>query len=404
MIPSSRFTCGVCHSLDLFPSISFGEQPPSNRFIDAASNFTVAEERHPLSLGYCGQCGTIQLVERMPIAAFRPRYDWLVYNEPEGHLDQVSKKLAALIADKTARFIGITYKDQSILNRMAHLGFTNSICLGEADLSYPIRPFGLETIQSVLSDVSVIQRLQQTRGPADVLLARHVVEHATDASEFIQSLRGLLAPGGCMVLELPDSERFFDAGNHAFIWEEHITYFTAGSVMQLAQYLGADVVDLTRYAYPFEDSLVVVLRFGENNSTGTERQSADPLVSKAKLEKFAAELDASRDRWRSKINALRNKGDKVAVFGGGHLAAKFINFYGLADLIDCVVDDHPCKQGMFMPGSALPICSSNDLASRGINTCISTLSPESETRVRIKLSEFFRSGGVFVPAFFGRSL
>ncbi len=404
MTTGPRFTCGVCHSIDLRPSLSFGEQPPSNRFIDAASNFKADEERYLLSLGYCGQCGTMQLVERMPIAAVRPRYDWLVYNEPEGHLDQVSKKLADLIADKAARFIGITYKDQSTLDRMARLGFTNSVCIGEADLNCPIRPFGLETIQGVLSDVSVVSRLQQTYGRADVMLVRHIVEHATDASEFVQSLKGLLAPGGLMVFELPDSEGFLNAGNHAFIWEEHISYFTAASVKQLAQYVGADVIDLARYVYPFEDSLVVVLRFGEKSSTVAEPQPADPLVSKAKLDGFAAEFEVSRSRWRSQINALRDKGEKVAVFGGGHLAAKFINFYGLADLIDCVIDDHPRKQGMFMPGSGLPICSSTDLASRGIGTCISTLSPESETKVRIKLSEFFGSGGIFVPAFSGRSI
>lgn len=399
MTTSAHFICGVCHSGDLRCSLSFDEQSPSNRFVESAITSPTAIECYRLSLGYCEKCGTIQLVERMPITAVRPRHDWLVYNEPEGHLDEVAGKLADLVGDITARFIGVTYKDQSTLDRMARLGFANTACISEADLKCPVKPFGLETIQDVLSNGSTVSRLQQTYGRADVLLVRHIVEHATDASKFVQSLRGLLAPGGYMVFELPDSERILSVGNHAFIWEEHISYFTATSVIQLAQAVGAQLVDLARYVYPFEDSLVVVFRFDNQSPVAIEHKPAEPLAAAAMLESFAASLGTSRNNWREQINALRNKGEKVAVFGGGHLAAKFINFYGLADLIDCVIDDHPRKQGMSMPGSGLPICSSAELASRGIRVCISTLSPESEAKVRSKLSKFFVNGGVFISAF-----
>jgi hypothetical protein len=127
--------------------------------------------------------------------------------------------------------------------------------------------------------------------------------------------------------------------------------------------------------------------------------SGEARSAGAVLADFALGLDISRDKWRTELTALIAEGEKIAVFGGGHLAAKFINFYGVTDLIDCVIDDHPLKQGMAMPGSALPICPSSELGARRIRVCISTLSPESEVKVRVKLAVFFSNGGIFIPAF-----
>ena len=51
-----------------------------------------------------------------------------------------------------------------------------------------------------------------------------------------------------------------------------------------------------------------------------------------------------------------------------------------------------------MPGSNIEILPSDHLKHREIKVCISTLSPESEEKVRTKLPDYFASGGVFLPA------
>ena len=107
----------------------------------------------------------------------------------------------------------------------------------------------------------------------------------------------------------------------------------------------------------------------------------------------------AKSEWRDLLQKYRNQGHLLAVFGAGHLAVKWINFLCLSDLIDCVIDDNPNKTGMYMPGSKLPILPSGTLYDREIKVCISTLSPESEVKVRTKLSRYFEEGGIFIPAF-----
>ena len=393
--------CVVCAAVGLRTALAFGAQPPSNRFLAGDNNPQPVEERYPVSLGICAQCSTIQLVERMPLDAVRPRYDWLVYNEPEGHLDEVADTLSGLAGiNRSSRFLGVTYKDKSTLDRMAAKGCMHTACVDEQGLNSPHAPFGLETIQDILSQPAAVARVKDIYGTADVLLARHIVEHAASASRFIKALRALLAPGGYMLLELPDSERVFRANNYPFIWEEHISYFTGASVAQLAAAVGAELVWLGRYPYAFEDSLIVVLRFPEGGAA--QARCAGPRKDHAAehmLAAFGNGFAAARQRWRQELQALRARGEKVAVFGAGHLAVKFINFFALADLIDCVIDDHPKKIGLRMPGSHLQIAASAALATRKIRTCISTLSPESELKAKAKLAGYFNAGGSFIPAF-----
>ncbi len=389
--------CTVCQATGLQSSLSFGAQPPSNRFL-SPSTADGAEETFSLSVGYCRSCQTIQLVDRMPVEAIRPRHDWIAYNEPEGHLDEVAHTIVELPGlNGASRVLGMTYKDKSTLDRLGRLGIPNGACLTGTDFGAIARPFGLETIQALLSDEAMVARLRSKYGRADVVVARHMVEHATSASQLIKALRGLVAPRGYLILEVPDSERFIRLGNHAFVWEEHLSYFTGESMHRLADEAGAEITWFGRFPYPYEDSLNVALRFDPVAGTRDTSYSRESRGPAAVLERFAESLVESRVEWRKRLKVHSRRG-KIAVFGAGHLASKFINFLELGNLIDCVIDDHPKKAGLLMPGSRLPIVPSSALADRHITMCVSTLNPESEAKVRQKLTWFFDGGGVFEPA------
>ena len=392
--------CTVCHSEKLKSSLSFGMQPPSNRFIDLVKGEGVTDECYRMSLGYCQQCATIQLVDRMPIDAMRPRYDWLTYNEPEGHLDDVAAKLMSLPGvSADSRVLGTTYKDQSTIDRLIQFGLSRDACIQEDDFGVLTYPFGLETVQNCLSEVKTVDKLKQKYGLVDLLIVRHIIEHAISAKSLLENMSKLLTPSGYMMLEMPDSAHIFHANNHAFIWEEHISYFDEDSVYKLANYAGAEVVWIGRYSYPYEDSLNFVLKFNQPAPTVVPIVEKEIQNTSEQLESFSNGLIKQTYRWKETLKSYQKQGKKVAIFGAGHLTVKLINFLQLDDLIECVIDDHPKKIGLVIPGSRLRIAPSSELEALGIKTCISTLSPESEAKVRKKLHSYFSSGGEFLSAF-----
>jgi len=347
-------------------------------------------------VGQCGGCALIQLIKPMPPAMAKSRFEWLTYNEPEGHLDDLVARLRRLPGlEFASRIVGLTYKDDSTLARFNRLGYANTYRYDPAtDFGLTDPCASLESIQGAL-DAATADRLAEHHGLADVLLVRHVLEHAHDPVAFLRAVATLVKPGGYLLFEMPDSEKFVRACDYSFIWEEHITYLCAPTLSVLIRHAKLDLHDTIVYPYPLEDSLIGIVR---NAQSDAPSQRADEALLASGAE-FARRYPEVRARLKSLLGNWRRSGKKAAIFGAGHLAAKFVNMYGLEELIDCVIDDNPNKRALLMPGSRLAIRGSADLDERAIDFCLLSLSPESEQRVRAKNQPFLDRGGRFFSIF-----
>ena len=391
---SGRQPCRACGAATTV-LVDFGPQTPSNRF--EAPEQLVAD-RHPLVVSQCDQCALIQLDNPMPPAMAKSRFEWLTYNEPEGHLDDLVSRLRKLpgLEQPEARIAGLTYKDDSTLARFNKLGYANTYRYDPAaDMGLQDPCASLESIQAALDD-SAASRLAGKHGLADLLLVRHVLEHAHDPLQFLRAASKLVKPGGHLLFEMPDCTKFIKARDYCFIWEEHITYLSAATLAGLVGNAGLSLEDTVVYPYPLEDSLVGIVR----NSPVKPLQSTpgrDALIEDGQV--FSRGFSERRTRLQALFAGWQRAGRPVAVFGAGHLAAKFINMYGLGGMIDCVIDDNSHKQSLLMPGSRLAIRGSAELESRGIKTCLLSLSPESEQKVRARNQTFMDHGGRFLSIF-----
>lgn len=387
--------CLACGSGPVDALLDFGAQPPSNRFVKAGDH---GQEAHSLIIGQCQSCALIQLLDPMSPAMVKSRFDWLTYNEPEGHLDGLVTHLCDSVGiGKDARIVGLSYKDDSTLARFNKKGYGNTFRFDlRQDLGIADPYAGLESIQQAVDD-RLTQGLVERHGQADLLLVRHVLEHAHDPVRFLRALGALVKPGGHLVLEMPDCTKFIEACDYSFVWEEHITYFSPATFSAFAQRQGYAVVELLDYAYPLENSLVGVLKVETVNGN-----RALPGVSTKELavgRRFGLEFAGRRVAVRNHLQRLRDQGQRIAVFGAGHLAAKYLNLFDLGQIIDCVIDDNPHKQGLRMPGSDLPVLGSAVLAEGKIGLCLLSLSPESEQKVLANKQDYIAAGGRFASIF-----
>ena len=392
----SATVCLGCGAVAVEGLLDFGEQPPSNRFIRIAEP---NPDVHPLSIGQCGACALVQLINAMPATMVRPRFTWLTYSEPESHLDQFVARLVRLDGiTKDSIIRGLTYLDDSTLARFNRLGCGKTLRYDlSRDFGINEECAGLETIQSIL-DEDATEKLLARHGRADLLVVRYALEHAHVPSRFLEALGSLVKPGGYLVIEVPDCTKFIGACDYSFVWEEHICYFSPVTLASFAHGNRFMIVDMLNYAHPLEDSLAVVLKA---SSVGDERVTvADNLTRELTAgRRFGKSFDGARSRIRRHLEQLHAQGKHIAVFGASHLAAKFINFFGLKDVIECVVDDNPHKQGLLMPGSQLPIVGSHVLTENKIDLCLLSLSPESEQKVLAKKQDYVAQGGRFASIF-----
>ena len=386
--------CRVCGSQNIVFMLDAGLQPVSNRYV---ANPGEKEDLFPLKFDLCRNCGMMQLAELVPAAELKPRVDWITYNEPEDHLDSMVEMLAGLKGmSADAFFLGVSFKDDTTLRRFENKGFKRTARISpQDDLGITDQGAGAETLQGRIT-APWMRKVAAARGKADMVIVRHILEHAHDLRAFLDGLKELLVSGGYVAIEVPDCSRAIARCDYTTLWEEHVVYFSPATLRRCLEEAGFSVVHFEAYPYAFEDSLVCVVTLSKE---GTADRKEDVTEALAAAEHFAAGFTGFGGSVRAALETFRRDKGRVAMFGAGHLACVYINFFGLKDVIDFVADDNPHKKGLFMPGSQVPILGSASLVGRNIKLCLLTLNPMGEEKVVGRNTDFTDKGGVFASVF-----
>jgi SAM-dependent methyltransferase len=382
--------CLSCAALLAGRRLGIGAVPPCNRF-ERAPN--AALPRIELEVTECAACGLVQLDPLPALALLTPRVDWIRYNEPDAHLDELVETLHGRLDLARTEVVGLGPFDVPLLDRLARVGAAvRSADLLSAESARPLpgrHPY-LETIQARLGD-GTAERLLQVTGSATptprLAVCRYLLEHCHDPRAALASMARVAGKGGHLLIEVPDSTKFLARCDYAFLWEEHASYFTEASLRRLFANAGLWIEALLRYAGVLDDALVVLARHGAP-AVGTEQPAPPPTPS---FDRYAAGLEHARSAY---ARVLRGANARVAVFGAGHQAVMFIHALRLVDQISYLVDDDARKQGYLAPGTQIPIVPSQAMiADPDAKICLMAVSPRTEGNVAQRCRTLLARGG-----------
>ncbi|SVD77584.1 uncharacterized protein METZ01_LOCUS430438, partial [marine metagenome] len=237
--------------------INLGLQPISNRFLKPNSNEDVPH--YPIRLMLEKDIGYIYLENPFPIKELKPRYDWLTCFEPENHLDDLVQTIIKISAISKQSIIGAySFKDDSMLRRLKNQGFHNLWRIDpRTDLGIDDNCASIETYQNEFT-IEKAQQIKKRYGNTDILIIRHVIEHAYDLPRFFKAIKSLIKADGYIVWELPDCERAISDGDCTTIWEEHVYYFTSFTFKQILQNAGFTIIHYESVPYPLENSIIAI--------------------------------------------------------------------------------------------------------------------------------------------------
>jgi SAM-dependent methyltransferase len=221
---------------------------------------------------------------------------------------------------------------------------------------------GVEVIEEFFG-AGLADRLAAAGRRADLVVANNVLGHVPDINDFVAGVARLLKDDGVATFEFPHLLRLVQENQFDTIYHEHFSYLSltsAASVFRSNGLTAFDVEELPTHG----GSLRVYAQRSDTGKREATRRLATlqaieldaGMTSTAFYTTFQAKADRVKDDFVSFLIDTRRQGKTVAAYGAAAKGNTLLNYAGVRqDLLRFVVDRNPAKQGMYMPGSRIPI-------------------------------------------------
>jgi SAM-dependent methyltransferase len=258
--------------------------------------------------------------------------------------------------------VEVACNDGYLLQHVQTLGIPCTGIEPTASTAAAARDRGIPVVQGFFG--AALGRDLAARGPrADLMAANNVLAHVPDINDFVAGFAELLAPEGVATFEFPHLLRLLDGVQFDTIYHEHFSYLSLGAVERIMDGQGLAVHRVEEL--PTHGGSLRV--FVQRRDTGRrprhdsvdallERERAAGLQSADGYRGFQARAERVRDDLVAFLIDAKRAGRSVAAYGAAAKGNTLMNFGGVRpDLVRCVADANPAKQGKFMPGSRIPI-------------------------------------------------
>ncbi len=368
--------CRSCGTPAPAPFLDLGRQPLANQLLREA-DLDREELRVPLRVFACPDCWLVQIADEVPphelfsdYVYFSSTSDAMVAHARAA----VHAHRAALGLDGDSFVVEIASNDGYLLQHCARLGIP---CLGiepAANVAAAAEERGIET-RVAFFGAALADALRTERGPADLVLGNNVFAHAPDANDFVAGLARLLAPQGRAVLEFPYALDLIERVEFDTIYHEHVFYFTLTPLLPLFERHGLAVVDVERLAIHGGSLRLSVAHAGAEAAPRVtallDEERARGVATPALYERFAADTRELCVALVKLLDELAAEGHRLAAYGASAKGSTLLNACGIGrERLAFVADRSPHKQGLFTPGTHLPIRPPEALLEEGIDRAL----------------------------------
>lgn len=279
----------------------------------------------------------------------KPQNGWSKSNEPEEHLDHVSRIIQN--EEKKLKVLCFSYKDITLANRItqgntAHTEILYDVVDGIAN-QYPE--------DSIVDQQEISKYLSGKE--YDLIIIRHYLEHFKEFQMIINTMNEFLKPNGNIYIEVPDNSLLIERKIPLYLWEQHRVYFTSDSLKSSINEIGAFVSLLHITNDSIEPSICVLVPRYDNM---TKQDKVKEFENKNKFE--IKQLEEDKDQYnKSWQKFLSRQEAEIYMYGAGHNTDRFIQFTKGHDMIYRIIDDNKDKQGKYLAGMKSPIIGQDEI-------------------------------------------
>jgi SAM-dependent methyltransferase len=345
--------------------LDFGQHPYADTFV-RPEQLHLSEPVFPLQVYLCEESGSIQLGY---VSQAEDRYNLYSYSytssnsaTARAHWDEYSSTVQGPW-NRPGMAVEIGSNDGYLISKFGTLGRKILGIDSSRAMCELAESTGVPCVNA-LFDHNVAQQVIKDHGPAHIVMANNVFNHANDPVAFAKAVASLLTQDGIFVFEVPywlsmiESGRFTD-----MVYHEHPSYFTVKSLWNLLKLADLEIVDFDIVDYHGGSLRVFARRdtgiaMPDKVNDAIARESQIGLFNVEFYNQLQHRFQQLKIDWLSKFYQILAKDPNAVVIGVGAAAKAntWLKWHSLDNsIIHYITDSSPHKQGKYTPLTRIPI-------------------------------------------------
>jgi SAM-dependent methyltransferase len=348
---------------------ALGMSPLANSYLPPeAAN--AMEPFYPLRALVCGNCFLVQLEEfESPERIFSDYAYFSSYSSSWlDHSRRYSEQMIERLGlDERSHVVEIASNDGYLLQffherQISVLGIEPAANVAKVALQKGIPTlvefFGVQTASSLAGESS-----------ADLLIGNNVLAHVPDLNDFVAGMKVLLKPGGVITMEFPHLMRLIEENQWDTIYHEHFSYFSFLTVSRVFEAHGLQLFDVEEL--PTHGGSLRIYGGHADDADKSETEAARELRERERQAGYGElgtylgygrRVEADKRQILGFLIDLKQQDLRIVGYGAPAKGNTLLNYCGIGtDFIEYTCDLNPHKQGDFLPGSHIPICSPDQI-------------------------------------------
>jgi hypothetical protein len=358
------FKCRLCKGKKYFKFLDLGLQPPSDQFL-GAKEINKPVTYYPLEVYHCENCNFNQLSYVVdPKILYQQNYPYESSQTKAGkeHYFEFAasvKKEYNLLKEDLVIDIGSNVG--TLLGGFKKCGIKVMGIEPAKNISLIALKNKIPTLNSFFNSFVVKKVLKNGKKPK-IITATNVFAHVDNLDLFVKNISKLLdKKSGVFIIESPHFYHILKNLEYDTIYHEHLSYLTLKPLIPFFKKFNMEIIKVEKKDI-HGGSVRIFVSFTKNFEI---HSSVEKLIkfeeekninSKKRLLLFAKKVRQNRLRLVTVLNSFLRKGKKIIAVSAPAKGMTLLNYCKIdSDYLDFATEKSKIKQGLFTPGTRLPI-------------------------------------------------
>lgn len=347
-----------------------GVSPLSNSFLKK-EDLVQEEPKYPLVAYVCSNCFLVQLQEfEKPENIF---HDYAYFSSFSDTWLEHSRNYVEMITrrfrfDSNSLVVEIASNDGYLLQYFKEKSIPILGIEPAENVARVAEKKGIPTLTKFFNS-QMATDLAKSGKQADLIIGNNILAHVPQLNDFISALKIMLKPKGLVTLEFPHLLQLVLQNQFDTIYHEHFSYFSLNTIQKIFSSHGLVVFDVEEIP-THGGSLRIYCKHPENHDFSLsdavnqviKKEAEYGLTLISTYTNFAQKIKNIKKSILEFFYSAQKEKRKIVCYGAAAKGNTLLNYCEISsEFIEYAVDRNPHKQGLYLPGSHIPIKDPNEI-------------------------------------------